>query len=126
MAVGKEWPWGSSAFDVYWGSSLLATFDGGHVPLGSFTFLADATTAQTMLRFQNQMSGFTTCGCGDDWNTLVRVDNVSVRQLVATPEPSTWMLVAGGLLVLGAVPAGRRRHAVLLSTMRLGDARTDT
>lgn len=81
------------------------TFDGGFIATGSdwltrsFTFTANQTNYDLSFGLINPARSY------------LSLDGVSIVEVAAVPEPSTWaMLLAGGLLVFGSQRKQRKTH----------------
>lgn len=108
-------------FEVFVGGSLASTdgvfrtFNGGtniysqaiptptasptdYIQLFTTTFVA--TDASLLLRLEGANAG-----------SNFQIDDISFQQITAVPEPSTYMLMAAGLGVLGVVARRRKRAA---------------
>lgn len=121
-----ERPYAKNWFTVSWavnGSPTVYRIGGSDVD-GSQPFartVAQSIAGQTVLDFSTiagaEARGYVSTSCTDHcWETpypafaaLQISDVVMTAQIAAVPEPTTWMLLLGGLGVVGAV--ARRRKA---------------
>lgn len=77
-------------------SNALETFTGTSRPV------AEGWAQQSFSFIASQTNYFLTLGLGSSVNSsYMSIDGISINAVAAVPEPQTWALMAGGLLLIG-------------------------
>ncbi len=100
---------GPAQLTAWWGGTQLFAVGPAHGP-DHFALLLSGAGDVTPLRFHHTLLGTECVGwtC-DEWGSVVTIDNISVRPLLATPEPATLVLTAAGLALVGGLARRGRR-----------------
>jgi hypothetical protein len=98
-------------FRAFVGGVEVGRVTGLFEPAREFSFTFTAAADNAVLQFRNEMTGPCPPTNCDLYGNLFVLGNVVLREVAVVPEPSTYMLLATGLGVLGLV-ARRRRTTV--------------